>query len=163
MRLFYTKKVTDDSEMLPSNPCAFSWTNFPLRQNLHVFRGWNFLFLTFCFTACYLKNVKKHSVSTQFISFTQILRLFLKFCGFCVLVCNSVLYDTKTFLFLTFCFNDMLLKKRNDNSVSTQFISFAQILRLFLQFCGFCVLVCNSVSFAMFNFCSSHSVSRLVT
>ena len=39
-------------------------------------------------------------------------------------MCNSVLYDTKTFLFLTFCFNDMLLKKRNDNSVSRQFCRF---------------------------------------
>lgn len=57
-------------------------------------------------------------------------------------------------------FHGLLLKKNATKTpVSTQFISFAQILRLFLQFCGFCVLVCNSVSFAMFNFCSSHSVS----
>ena len=52
-------------------------------------------------------------------------------------MCNSVLYDTKTFLFLTFCFNDMLLKKRNDNSVSRQFCRFNT--NFYAQFCIFAV------------------------
>ena len=63
-------------------------------------------------------------------------------------MCNSVLYDTKTFLFLTFCFNDMLLKKRNDNSVSRQFCRFNT--NFYAQFCifaVFCVFVWGSGAF----------------
>ena len=125
--------------MFPSNPCAFSWTNFPLRQNLHVFQGWNFLFLTFCFTACYLK---KRNKNTRFNAIYPFQHLFTCF-NFALLQYFAYSVQFSFFCMFNFCFSHFVsttsyFKKRNKRQ---RFNAILQIqhkfLRSILHFCSF--------------------------
>ena len=127
-------------------------------------RGWNFCFSHFVSTTSYFK---KRNETQRFNAIYPFQHLFTCL-NFALLQYFAYSVKFSYFCMFNFCFSHFVsttcfCKNVTKDSVSTQFISFTQILRFFLQFCGFCVLVCNSVSFAMFNFCSSHSVSRLVT